>query len=130
MGKYEEVENEPNENNKDQDIANLDQKMNEELAHSIKYNQLTAIEVIENTGNGESDDDQVFIDEFQSESDSSENQEGKFLDWKKSVEEEGLQNAANKAIEKTDGLDAHVRENAMRVTTSKNIDEIDDSSDE
>ena len=86
--------------------------------------------MIENKRNAESNDDQVFDEEFQSESDSSENQEGEFLDWKNSVEEEGLQNAANKALEKTDGLDVHVRENAMRVTTSKNIAELDDSSDE
>ena len=53
---------------------------------------MTTLDVIENKRNSESDDDQVFDEESQSESDSSEHKEGKFLDWKNSVEEEGLQN--------------------------------------
>ena len=92
--------------------------------------RLKTLDVRENTGNGESDDDEKENEECESDSDSSENHKDKFLDWKKSVEEEGLKDAANKASEKTDGLDAHVRENAMRVVTNKNIDELDDSSDE
>jgi len=69
-------------------------------------------------------------EECSNESESSKKVEGEFIDWKRSVEDEALKNAANKASEKTDGLSAHIRDNAMQVDTDKDTNISDDSSDE
>merc|ERR1711874_802638 len=64
------------------------------------------------------------------ESESLEDHEAEFVDWKQSVEEEALQTAANIAAEKTDGLNVPTKENDRKPETDKNVDIEDTSSDE
>ena len=102
----------------------------ENLENFIEDKTLTSLDMFQNKEHIEGNDNHEINDECQSQSEASESHEGKFIDWKKSLEEEALQNATNKVSEKTDGLDVHVREDVMLVDTHKNIDELDDSSDE
>jgi len=127
---YVEVQKEPNQTHENQNISKLEQETTENLENFIEDKTLTSLDMFQNKGHIEDNDNHAINDECQSQSEASESQEGKFIDWKKSLEEEALQNATNKVSEKTDGLDVHVREDVMIVDTHKNIDEVDDSSDE
>jgi len=113
-----------------QNISKLEQETTKNLENFIEDKTLTSLDMFQNKVHIEDNDNHAINDECQSQSEASESQEGKFIDWKKSLEEEALQNATNKVSEKTDGLDVHVREDVMIVDTHKNIDELDDSSDE
>jgi len=62
--------------------------------------------------------------------DESEYQKESFKDWKQSVEDEALQNAAIKISEKTDGLTGQARDKDAKEDMMKTIDDTDDSSDE
>ena len=66
----------------------------------------------------------------QKETDDSEYKEESFKDWKQSVEDEALQNAAIKISEKTDGLTGQARDKDPKEDMTKPIDDIDESSDE
>ena len=66
----------------------------------------------------------------QKENDDSEYKEESFKDWKQSVEDEALQNAAIKISEKTDGLTGQARDKDTKEGMMKPIDDIDESSDE
>ena len=65
----------------------------------------------------------------QKENDDSEYKEESFKDWKQYVEDEALENEANKISEKTDGLTRQVRDKDTKDDIMKPLD-IDQSSDE
>ena len=78
-------------------------------------------------GNNDKDNED---EDDQREKDDSEYKEEAFKDWKQSVEDEALQNAAIKISEKTDGLTGQARDKDAKEDMMKPIDIIDESSDE
>ena len=72
----------------------------------------------------------VTEDTDNTDSEKSEIHEDVFKDWKQAVEEEALQNAGDKVLEKTDGLSGRIKDNEAKLGTIKDFDIIEDSSDE
>jgi len=116
---------------KDQSSVTTDDKTSNENASENKVQDKDAVNVtLDNSPASDDDTEENNEDTDVTESDTSENHENIFKDWKHTVEEEALQNAVDKASEKTDGLAGKVKDNEGKLGTTNNFDLIEDSSDE
>jgi len=115
----------------DKPSENADDEISKENASENEDHDISAVNVIiENSPAREDDTEEDNVDTDNTESQTSENHEELFKDWKQTVEEEALQNAVDKASEKTDGLAGKSKDNEPKLDTMKDFDIIEDSSDE
>ena len=90
----------------------------------------SSVNIETDTHQDDIDNDEKDNQDSQTEKNDSEYKEESFKDWKQSVEDEALQNAAIKISEKTDGLTGQARDKDAKEDMMKPIDIIDESSDE